>query len=99
VCFNGPVQNYWPGKRGLGPSIVGASCLTLLLMGAALAVDAHGQLCQDDYDSCKETCTLKYGASFDTRGRLTECNGQCRSQYRTCVHQKPSTASDAGAAP
>jgi hypothetical protein len=68
------------------------ACFLLAAVGAAWfylpsagADEVHDQVCNDEYDSCKETCTLEFGSSFDTRGKLFECNNKCASRHRTCL--------------
>ena len=60
----------------------------LLTLGVATSVIAQVprtfDRCDDDEASCRETCTLEFGTSLETRGRLAACLASCASHRRTC---------------
>jgi hypothetical protein len=63
-----------------------------LLCLPALAQSAHRNwakaACEDDLDSCRESCTIADGTSLDTQGRLARCSQTCQEQSERCLFKR-----------
>jgi|GEM_PF-6160459 len=44
--------------------------------------------CEDDLDSCRESCTIADGTSQDSRGRLARCSQKCQEQSERCLFKR-----------
>ncbi|MGA9520535.1 MAG: hypothetical protein WBV82_03675 [Myxococcaceae bacterium] len=62
---------------------------SLLLLAALFPAVAPAQVpeakaCHAENESCREGCTLEFGTSFRTRGKLATCLEGCRSKHEVC---------------
>lgn len=43
--------------------------------------------CNNDDETCRESCTIEFGSSFRTRARLGKCLEACRARHHRCTEQ------------
>lgn len=51
--------------------------------------------CEDDLDSCKESCTIADGTSLGSQGRLARCSQRCQEQSERCIFKRFQARRDA----
>ena len=79
-------------RFGLG-SFVGAFGVCVLMAGsAAWAQQRRADIppataCNNENASCREDCTMDFGASIRTRAKLGKCLQKCTAKHRTCTER------------
>ncbi|MGQ0505868.1 MAG: hypothetical protein ACT4TC_11180 [Myxococcaceae bacterium] len=58
--------------------------LAWLLLGLTLSAEPTLPDCDDEIDSCRETCSLQFGTATSTRGQLGVCFDNCRDSKNRC---------------
>jgi hypothetical protein len=44
--------------------------------------------CEDDLDSCRESCTIADGTDLESRGRLARCAQRCKEESERCTFKR-----------
>lgn len=44
--------------------------------------------CEDDLDSCRESCTIAYGTDLESQGRLARCAQRCQEESERCTFKR-----------
>jgi hypothetical protein len=44
--------------------------------------------CEDDLDSCRESCTIAEGTDLESQGRLARCAQRCQEERERCVFKR-----------
>lgn len=79
-------------RFGLG-SFVGAFGVCVLMAGSAVwAQERRAEVppataCNNENASCREDCTMDFGASIRTRAKLGKCLQKCTAKHRTCTER------------
>lgn len=58
------------------------------LLAQAAPRDWANATCEDDLDSCRESCTIADGTSLSTQGKLQRCVDRCREESERCIFQR-----------
>lgn len=44
--------------------------------------------CEDDLDSCRESCTIENGTDLESHGRLARCAQRCKEESERCTFKR-----------
>jgi hypothetical protein len=72
--------------------------LLVLTLAAHSAPAAVPSGCQEDYETCKEDCSIEFGGSRRTLSELTRCIAKCQETLDTCAARHSSLKTPAGRA-
>lgn len=72
--------------------------LLVLTLASSPALAAVPSGCQEDYETCKEDCSIEFGGSRRTLSELTRCISKCQETQDTCAARHSSLKTPAGRA-